>query len=44
MREEWDNMGLEFFTTSRKVWRVGKGRTIQLFVAATMRLIFKRRI
>jgi hypothetical protein len=44
MREEWDNMGQEFLTTSRKVWGVGKGRKFKLFVAATMRLIFKRRI
>jgi hypothetical protein len=43
MREEWDNMGQEFLTTSRKVWGVGKGRKFQLFVTA-MRLIFKRRI
>jgi hypothetical protein len=40
MREEWDiNLDQDFFTTTKKIWRDGKGQKL-LFESVTMRFFY----
>lgn len=41
MREEWDiNLDQDFSTATKKIWRVEKGRKMQLFESVTMRFFY----